>query len=68
MDHLTEFRNEVKRYIEAAKIKPTRFGKDAASDPTFVFELLNKKREPRLSTIDKIRRFMREHPPERSGA
>jgi hypothetical protein len=57
MSLLDTFRDEVERYLEASKEKPTKFGADAASDPNFVLDLRSG-REPRAGTIDKVRAFM----------
>ncbi len=53
MTEIEKFRDEVERYIAANGIKPTRFGKDFAGDPLFVFQL-REGREPRTETRQRI--------------
>jgi hypothetical protein len=57
MDDLQIFQKEIDSYLSATGLTPTAFGDKAASDPNFVFELRNG-REPRRSTIAKVRAFM----------
>jgi hypothetical protein len=57
MDELQRFRGEIDSYLSKTGLTPTAFGEKAASDPNFVFELRNG-REPRRSTIAKVRTFM----------
>lgn len=57
MDDLQQFRDEVNSYLQVSGLTPTAFGDKAASDPNFVFELRNG-REPRRSTIAKVRSYM----------
>lgn len=61
MDDLTRFVNDVDAYLQASQLTPTAFGSKAAGDPNFVFELKNG-REPRRSTIAKVREFMSREP------
>jgi len=53
MTEIEKFREEVERYIAARQITPTRFGKDFAGDPLFVFQL-REGREPRTETRQRI--------------
>jgi hypothetical protein len=55
-----QFAAEVASFIEAHKMTPTAFGRDAIGDPSFVFEI-NEGRAPTLTTIDKVRAFMANH-------
>lgn len=64
MSDLDRFISDVEAYLSKEKIKPTAFGLRAAGDPNFVFDLRTG-REPRRSTIEKVRSFMTE---ERSAA
>tara|TARA_Y100000310_G_C20185972_1_gene580304 strand:+ start:382 stop:570 length:189 start_codon:yes stop_codon:yes gene_type:complete len=52
-----QFVNEVEGYLAATKMNPTRFGREAISDPNFVFEL-RRGRSPVSRTMDKVREFM----------
>lgn len=53
MTELERFIDAVEKYIAAQGISPTRFGKDFAGDPLFVFDL-RKGREPRSDTRTRI--------------
>lgn len=53
MTEIEKFRDEVERFISARQITPTRFGKDFAGDPLFVFQLRDG-REPRTETRQRI--------------
>ena len=48
---------EVEKFIRSQDIAPTRFGRDAVGDPRFVFDL-RRGREPRPSTVDRVRQFL----------
>ena len=47
----------VERYMRARNIPASRFGRDAARDPRFVFDLRNG-REPRAKTSARVLAFM----------
>lgn len=53
MTEIEKFREEVERFISAHEMTPTRFGKDFAGDPLFVFQL-REGREPRTETRQRI--------------
>ncbi|KRB26299.1 hypothetical protein [Mesorhizobium sp. Root172] len=53
MTDLERFRDTVEKFIAANGISPTRFGKEFAGDPLFVFEL-RKGREPRSDTRARV--------------
>lgn len=48
---------QINRFLRDNDMPPTRFGRDAVSDPRFVFDLRNG-REPRPSTVAKVKNFM----------
>ena len=53
MTEIEQFRTEVERFITDRGITPTRFGKEFAGDPLFVFQL-REGREPRTDTRSRI--------------
>ena len=53
MTEIEIFRAEVERFISANDWTPTRFGKEFAGDPLFVFQL-REGREPRTDTRQRI--------------
>lgn len=55
-----QFAAEVAAFIKAKNLTPTWFGKQAAGDPSFVFEL-EKGRAPNLRTIERVRGWMASH-------
>lgn len=57
----------IERYIEAAELTPTTFGKQAAGDPTLVFDM-KEGRELRSKTAAKIEAYMRDNPPKKVRA
>lgn len=61
MTEIEQFRAEVERFITDRGITPTRFGKDFAGDPLFVFQLRDG-REPRTETRVRIVEAMRAAP------
>jgi predicted transcriptional regulator len=62
MSLLDSFRQEVEAYLRESQMRPTDFSYLAARDGGFVTGL-RKGRDPRLSTADKVQRWMRENPP-----
>lgn len=48
---------DVEKYLNASKISPARFGRDAMGDPRFVFDLRNG-REPRSRTERRVRAYL----------
>lgn len=59
MTLLKDFTAEIDAFLERTGMAPTAFGRLACNDASFV-EDLHGGREPRLSTIEKVRRFMAE--------
>lgn len=57
MSELDAFRTQVETFISLKEWTPTRFGKAAAGDPLFVFELRNG-REPRIATRTRVLSFI----------
>ena len=55
MNLLRDIENHLRRH----HTKPTRFGRDAVSDPRFVYDLRNG-REPRPGTVERVRAFLME--------
>jgi hypothetical protein len=47
----------VERHLRQGAIPPSRFGRQAAGDPRLVFDLRNG-REPRPSTVERVKEFM----------
>jgi hypothetical protein len=47
----------VERHLRRAAVAPSRFGREAAGDPRFVFDL-RRGREPRPATEARVRAFM----------
>jgi hypothetical protein len=43
----------IEKYLRARNVAPTRFGRDAVSDPRFVLDLRNG-REPRRRTVSRV--------------
>jgi len=60
MSDLEIFRSDVEAFIAANDWTPTRFGREAASDPLFVFQLRNG-REPRSATRERVKQFIKRH-------
>lgn len=53
-----EFSAEIDTYLESSGMNASEFGTRVLADPTFVYRL-RKGREPKSSTIDRVRAFMR---------
>lgn len=49
---------EVEKYLVSTDVSAARFGRLAMGDPRFVFDL-RKGREPRETTVRKVRSFLR---------
>lgn len=58
-----QFRDEIAAYLRAAGMDPTTFGRRVMNDPRFVFDLA-KGRSASSRTIDKVRQWMADNPPE----
>lgn len=59
MNDIASFRQAVEAFLAARGWSPTRFGREIAGDPLFVFEL-REGREPRSETRTRITRAMQE--------
>lgn len=72
MSDIESFRQAVEAFLTANSFTPTRFGRELAGDPLFVFDL-REGREPRTETRARIQRAMQEYhdkgrlPPMRIG-
>ena len=61
------FRNEVEAFLSRTGMKPGKFGTGAVGDPSFV-QKLRSGASPRLTTVEKVRRWMRDaQPPSTAG-
>jgi sulfate adenylyltransferase subunit 2 len=54
------FLSEIERFLASSGLEPTALGKQALSDPSFVFDL-RKGRSPSTRTIEKVRGWMAGH-------
>lgn len=57
LSYAKSFSDEVEAFLAKAKIEPTKLGKEALGDPSFVFDL-RKGRSPSGRTMDKVRIWM----------
>lgn len=55
------FLSEVETYLARSGMGPSEFGFQTMGDPSFV-PTLRAGRDPKSSTIDRVRRWMHEHP------
>ena len=61
------FRNEVEAFLSRTGMKPGKFGTGAMGDPSFV-QKLRSGASPRLTTVERVRRWMRDaQPPANAG-
>lgn len=65
---LSEFRRRVEAFLTETGMPPAQFGRSAVNDGSFVQDLRDGSREPRLSTIDRVDKFMDEHRKDREAA
>ena len=56
-DYQVNLLREVEKFLNRSQTAPTRFGRDAVGDPRFVFDLRSG-REPRPTTVERVRTFM----------
>jgi hypothetical protein len=56
-----DFASEVADFLAKARMSPSRFGRAALGDPSFV-ATLKKGRAPNLRTIEKARAFIQAYP------
>lgn len=47
----------IERYLKDRRVPPTRFGREAAADPNFVFDLRDG-RDPRDRTVRRINAYL----------
>jgi len=47
----------VEKFLKTSNMPAARFGREAMGDPRFVFDL-RRGREPRASTIERVRSFL----------
>jgi len=66
-DMKKEFLKEINAFMDAHAMKWTQFGKLAMNDKSFVNNLMIDGRDVKISTIEKVRKFMRTYK-ERNGA
>lgn len=59
--------DEIEAFLKASGMSATAFGTQALNDPAFVQDLRDG-RDPKLSTADRIREFMRTWKPEAAAA
>ena len=50
----------VEKHLKRRRMAPTRFGREAVGDPTFVFQLRDG-REPRSRTVDRVLRYIEQN-------
>lgn len=55
-----DLRNRIDTFLVKAKMAPTRFGKDAVGDPSFVFDI-REGRVPSLDTANRVIEFIERH-------
>jgi hypothetical protein len=48
---------DVEKYLKISNTPAARFGREAMGDPRFVFDL-RRGREPRASTVERVRAFL----------
>lgn len=57
---LEQFLHKIDAFLERTGMSQTAFGLAVCNDGSFVTDLRSGKREPRISTIDRVERFMSE--------
>nr|WP_295659505.1 hypothetical protein [Polymorphobacter sp.] len=62
---MTNLLTEIERCLRRRNISASRFGREAASDPRFVFDL-RRGREPRPRTAARVMTFIASAPPPES--
>lgn len=67
MSDLEKFKASVEAYLEKHGMTPTRFGREAANDPSFVFQL-REGRELRTATRERVVAYMKANSRRRSAA
>jgi hypothetical protein len=64
---MVEFLTEIDRYLEAAKMSPSAFGRAVVGDPNFVTDL-RAGRAPNLRLVGKVNDFIQRHPAAKEDA
>lgn len=54
---MTPLLTKIERHLRTSHVSPTRFGREAARDPRFVFDL-RRGREPRPRTVQRVLAFI----------
>ena len=54
---MTHLLTKIERHLRTTDMPPSRFGREAARDPRFVFDL-RRGREPREATVRRVLAFM----------
>lgn len=54
---MTPLLTKIERHLRVSRVSPTRFGREAARDPRFVFDL-RRGREPRPRTVARVLAFI----------
>ena len=63
MNSKRELEKEIGRYLKATGLAPSMFGWSVLGDYNFIRDLRNG-RSPTMKTVDKVRKWMAENPPE----
>lgn len=63
---MVEFLAEIDRYLEAAEMSPSAFGRAVLGDPNFVTDL-RAGRAPNLRLVGKVNDFIQQHPAMKNG-
>lgn len=59
--------NEIEDFLKSSGMSATAFGQRALNDPPFVQQLRDG-RDPKMSTAERVRAFIRDWQPERADA
>jgi predicted transcriptional regulator len=60
-----EFLKEIQAFLRAHRMQPSTFGLKAMNDKSFVTDLMINGRDVKTSTIERVRKFMREYEKDR---
>lgn len=56
-----EFLKEIQAFLKAQKMSPSTFGMKAMRDKSFVTDVMIEGRDVKTSTIERVRKFMRDY-------
>lgn len=56
-----EFVQEIEAFLKAHKVAPSAFGRAAVNDRSFVADLKAGKRDVKMSTVEKVRKYMKDY-------